>query len=139
MNGCSAATCYHIQGLSVLSGHKLSHKRALYSINVKHGCRFSYQKKILERRLAVADGLSFVSFRRGSIPPNSKSNLKTFSAGFVAEGLSIKTYRGGLTERTAAVNSSVCQYHTFRHSGQSGLLQETVNRPVWLSGERSVA
>lgn len=47
---------------------------------------FSYQKKILERRLAEADGLSFASFRTGSMPPNSNSKPKTFSSGSVAEG-----------------------------------------------------
>lgn len=47
---------------------------------------FSYQKKILERRLAEADGLSFASFRTGSMPPNSNSKPETFSAGSVAEG-----------------------------------------------------
>lgn len=51
----------------------VTEESSLYSITVKHGCRFSYQKKILERRLAVADGLSFVSFRRGSMPPTLKA------------------------------------------------------------------
>lgn len=53
--------------------------------------RFSYQKKILERRLAEADGLSFASFRTTSMPPNSTSSLETFSVGSVSRGISINT------------------------------------------------
>lgn len=43
--------------------------RALHSATVTHGCHcLSYQKNILESRLAEADGLSFPFFRKASIP-----------------------------------------------------------------------
>lgn len=97
---------------------------------------FSYQKKILERRLAEADGLSFASFRTGSMLPNSNSKLpETFSAGSVAEG-----YRSTLgVDKKNQLKDGCCglQEPSASHSTASrGLLAET---PVWESGERSAA
>jgi len=60
--------------------------------------RFSYQKKILERRLAEAHGLSFASFRSGSMPPNSESNPRPFSAGFGAGEYRQRLRRKTLTD-----------------------------------------
>lgn len=92
------ATCHHIPGTSCLKWPQtVTQDRSPFN-----SCQtrlwlwtgFSYQKKILERRLAEADGLSFASFRTCSMPTNSKSDLETFPAGcFVRECVSIKSER----------------------------------------------
>lgn len=98
LHGRMLTTCYHIPGTGCLKWPQtVTQDRSPFN-----SCQtrlwlwtgFSYQKKILERRLAEADGLSFASFRTCSMPTNSKSDLKTFSAGcFVRECISIKTER----------------------------------------------
>lgn len=67
---------------------EVSARRALHTATVTHGCHCpSYQKKILESRLAEADGLSFPSFRKASIP------LETETGAWL---LSLEPLRGGL-------------------------------------------
>lgn len=56
-------------------------RRALHSATVTHGCHSSsYQKKILESRLAEADGLSFPSFLRASIPLETVTGTRLLPA-----------------------------------------------------------
>lgn len=84
---------------------------ALHSATVTHGCHSSsYQKKILESRLAEADGLSFPSFLRASIP------LETVTGTWL---LSLEPLQGDSInpERSAAVNREGRQENPQRHRG----------------------
>lgn len=101
-----------------------SHRRAFHSLHVKPDCHCStYQKKILERRLAEADGLPFTSFRNTSMPPTVKA----------ARVLSLQGHKDiEKSERSATGNSNV--HHIQRSSGRT---LET--QPVGLSGEPGAA
>lgn len=71
----------------------VSDGRVLHSAAFTHGCpNSSYQKKILESRLAEADGLSFPSFRKASIPLETVTgaSLLSLEASAGSAGDSIK-------------------------------------------------
>lgn len=76
----AASNCHCSVIEPVWRGVRVSDRSALRSASVTHGCHcFSYQKKILESRLAEADGLSFPSFPKASIPMETVTGASILS------------------------------------------------------------